>query len=140
MRTGFALGLRTLAREWRAGDLAVLFLALFVAVAALTGVGFLVDRIDRAMRLQASEVLAADLRLQSPDPITAGHEAEARRRGLATSEVISTLSVVLKDELTQLSNIHAVTAGYPLRGKVRVADQPFGATRLADDIPAPGEA
>ena len=51
------------AREWRSGDLAVLFLALFVAVAALTGVGFLVDRIDRAMQLQASEVLAADLRL-----------------------------------------------------------------------------
>ena len=57
MRIALTLGLRTLAREWRSGDLAVLFLALFVAVAALTGVGFLVDRIDRAMRLQASEVL-----------------------------------------------------------------------------------
>jgi putative ABC transport system permease protein len=141
MRMPLQLGLRTLAREWRAGDLAVLFLALFVAVAALTGVGFLVDRIDRAMRLQASEVLAADLRLLSPDPIAAGHDVEARRRGLATAQVVSTLSVVLKGELTQLSNIHAVSAGYPLRGQVRVADRPFGAaTPVQGVIPRPGEA
>lgn len=139
-RAPLLLGLRTLAREWRSGDLAVLFLALFVAVAALTGVGFLVDRVDRAMRLQASEVLAADLRLQSPDPISAAHAEEAHRRGLASSQVISTLSVVLKDDLTQLSNIHAVTEGYPLRGAVRVAAEPFGPAEPAVGIPARGEA
>ena len=32
MRIALLLGLRTLTREWRAGDLAVLFLALLVAV------------------------------------------------------------------------------------------------------------
>jgi predicted lysophospholipase L1 biosynthesis ABC-type transport system permease subunit len=37
-----------------------------VAVAALTGVGFLVNRIGQAVDLQATEVLAADLRLESP--------------------------------------------------------------------------
>ena len=40
-----ALALRTLMREWRSGELGVLVLAIVVAVAALTGVGFLVDRI-----------------------------------------------------------------------------------------------
>ena len=60
-----------LAREWRSGELGVLLLALTVAVAALTGVGFLVDRISAAVALQASEVLAADLRLGSPQPLEA---------------------------------------------------------------------
>ena len=41
------LALRQLAREWRSGELGILLLALTVAVAALTGVGFLVDRIKQ---------------------------------------------------------------------------------------------
>ncbi len=139
MRTALSLGLRTLGREWRSGDLAVLFLALFVAVAALTGVGFLVDRIDRAMRLQAREVLGADLRVVSPDAIGTAYDEEAARRGLSTARVTSMLSVVLKDELTQLANVHAVTERYPLRGTVRVADQAFGTPEPATGIPAPGE-
>ncbi|MFO7324865.1 MAG: FtsX-like permease family protein [Pseudomonadota bacterium] len=139
MRAALSLGLRTLGREWRSGDLAVLFLALFIAVAALTGVGFLVERIDRAMRLQASEVLAADLRLTSPDAIDATYDGEAARRGMASARVTSMLSVILKDELTQLANVHAVTEGYPLRGTVRVADEPFGQGVPAGGIPAPGE-
>ena len=138
MRTALLLGLRTLGREWRSGDLAVLFLALFVAVAALTGVGFLVDRIDRAMQVQATEVLAADLRLVSPEPVRESYDAEARQRGLATARVVTTLSVVLKGDLTQLANVHAATAGYPLRGKLRVADQAFGTAYLESAIPAPG--
>lgn len=134
------LALRILGREWRSGDLSVLFLALWVAVAALTGVGFVVDRIDQAMRLQASEVLAADLRLQSPDPISNGYDTEAQRRGLATARVTSMLSVVLRGDETQLSNVHAVSEAYPLRGSVKTSDAPFGAGVVADAIPAAGEA
>ncbi len=134
------LALRILGREWRSGDLAVLFFALFVAVASLTGVGFLVDRIDRAMRAQANEVLGADLRLVSPVAIDGRYEDEARRRGLKTTHLTTTLSVVLKGDATQLSNVIAVTEGYPLRGKVKVSDRPFGPPEETPDLPAPGEA
>lgn len=61
-----ALACRSLRREWRSGELGVLLLAITIAVAALTGVGFLVSRISNAVALQASQVLAADLRLGSP--------------------------------------------------------------------------
>ena len=60
--SALALALRTLLREWKSGELGVLVLAITVAVAALTGVGFLVDRIGIAVDNQAGEVLAADLR------------------------------------------------------------------------------
>jgi len=41
-----SLALRQLRREWRSGELAVLWMSLCVAVAALCGVGFLVDPWD----------------------------------------------------------------------------------------------
>ncbi len=140
MRAALSLGLRTLAREGRSGDLAVLFLALFVAVAALTGVGFLVDRVDRAMRMQAGEVLGADLRLQSSEAISTAYTEEAARRGLSRSHVTYMLSVILKGDHTQLANVNAVATNYPLRGQVRVATQAFGTPTPTDEIPAPGEA
>ncbi|MBV9695464.1 MAG: ABC transporter permease [Gammaproteobacteria bacterium] len=134
------LALRMLAREWRSGELGVLLLALIVSVAALTGVGFLVGRISTAVALQASEVLAADLRLGSPQPIGADYFAQAEQRGLRAARSAALLSVVFHGDASQLTNVEAVTSGYPLRGQLLVADQPFGRGLSAAGIPAPGEA
>jgi putative ABC transport system permease protein len=134
-----ALALRTLMREWRSGELGVLMLALTVAVAALTGVGFLVGRISTAVDLQASEVLAADIRLGSPQPIAEKYVEEAARRGIRTSRITGLFSVVFHGEESQLTNLRAVSPGYPLRGKVLIADEPFVAGTPATGIPTPGE-
>jgi putative ABC transport system permease protein len=134
-----SLALRSLAREWRSGELGVLLLALTVAVAALTGVGFLVSRISTAVALQASEVLAADIRLGSPQPISPQYFEEAQRRRLATASNTALLSVVFNGDRSQLTNLRAVTDGYPLRGRVLIANEPFAAGRQAHSIPAPGE-
>ena len=134
------LALRTLAREWRSGELGVLLLALTVAVAALTGVGFLVSRISAAVALQASAVLAADIRLGSPQPLPEAYFTEALRRGLRCARSTNLLSVVFNGEASQLTNVAAVSAGYPLRGRVLVAGEPFARGSPAAGIPAPGEA
>src|SRR6266702_528533 len=134
-----SLALRSLAREWRSGELGVLLLALSVAVAALTGVGFLVSRISTAVALQASEVLAADVRLGSPQPVNGQYFEEAKRRGLATASSTALLSVVFNGERSQLTNLRAVTDGYPLRGRVLIADEAFAAGRQAHAIPPAGE-
>ncbi|MBK6597198.1 MAG: FtsX-like permease family protein [Proteobacteria bacterium] len=134
------LALRTLVREWHSGELSIVLLALTVAVAALTGVGFLVSRIGAAVDLQANEVLAADLRLESTRPIGPRYVDEARQRGLQVVESTGLLSVVFQGDESQLSNLRAVTAGYPLRGQVMLADTAFGQSSPAADIPAPGEA
>jgi putative ABC transport system permease protein len=133
------LGLRMLAREWRSGELGVLLLALTVAVAALTGVGFLVSRIGTAVATQASQVLAADIRLGSPRPISGNYVEEAGRRGLRTAATTSLMSVVFNGDTSQLANVHAVTPGYPLRGQVLVGNEPFAAGTPARGIPGPGE-
>ena len=61
---------RHLWRDWRAGELAVLAGALVLAVAALTAVSFFTNRVSRAVELQAAELLAADLRVESPRPLS----------------------------------------------------------------------
>jgi putative ABC transport system permease protein len=134
-----ALALRTLLREWRSGELGVLVLAIVVAVAALTGVGFLVDRIGIAVDNQAGEVLAADLRLESGQAMDDRAVDEARRRGLEVARVTGLFSVVFNGDQTQLASVLAVSPKYPLRGKVMLSDEPFGKSEQAHGIPAPGE-
>lgn len=140
MSRALALALRTLGREWRSGELGVLLLALTIAVAALTGVGFLVGRIGAAVDLQASEVLAADVRLGSPQPISNRYFDEAAAHGIRTARGINLLSVVFNGEESQLTNVRAVGEGFPLRGKVLVADEPFVPGVEANGIPGRGEA
>src|ERR1700739_235847 len=129
------LSLGIVAREWRSGELGVLLLALTVAVAALTGVGFLVSRISAAVALQASTVLAADIRLGSPHSLTEPYFAEAHRRGLRAARSTHLLSVVFNGDAGQLTNLAAVTEGYPLRGRVLVASEPFAKGAPARGIP-----
>jgi putative ABC transport system permease protein len=133
------LALRMLAREWRSGELGVLLLALTVAVAALTGVGFLVSRIGAAVALQATAVLAADIRLSAPQPLGDEYFGEAARRGLRSAHSTRLLSVVFNGDASQLTNLVAVTSGYPLRGRVLVSAEPFTPGAAVSGIPAPGE-
>jgi putative ABC transport system permease protein len=134
------LGLRALRREWRSGELAVLWTSLCVAVAALCAVGFLVDRISRAVAAQASEVLAADLRIESDHAIPASEEIQAAHLGLRSARLTRTLSAVFKGDANQLADVRAVSAGYPLRGVLTVADRAFAPGQAIAQIPASGEA
>jgi putative ABC transport system permease protein len=131
--------MRTLMREWKSGELGVLVLAITVAVAALTGVGFLVDRIGIAVDNQAGEVLAADVVLESGQVMDDKAVDEARRRGLQVARKTGLFSVVFNGDVSQLSSLRAVSTNYPLRGQVKLSDQPFGTPELATGIPAPGE-
>jgi putative ABC transport system permease protein len=132
--------LRNLLRDLKSGELAVLLLALLVAVASLTAVGFFTDRIGRAVNQQAGEVLAADLRLESARPIREEYDAEARHLGLRVARILSMPSVVFHGEASSLVALRAVGDGYPLRGRLKIADEPFGPARATDGIPGPGEA
>ena len=135
-----AFALRNLLRDLKSGELAVLVLALLVAVAALTAVGFFTSRIGLAVERQAGEVLAADLRLQSARPISEAYATEATRRGLRVARIESMPSVVFAGQESSLIALRAVGDGYPLRGRLKTTDAPFGTGVVTDDIPAPGEA
>ncbi len=133
-----AFALRSFVRELRSGEMLVLFAAVALAVAALTAVGFLTDRIGKAVARQANEVLAADLRLRSPDEVPAAWRELAGRYGLATAETRSFPSVVFAGDANALATIMAVSEGYPLRGRLRIADALFAGQYEVERIPQPG--
>ena len=131
--------LRSFGRELRSGEVLVLLAAVGLAVAALTAVGFLTDRIGKAVARQANEVLAADLRLRSQAPVPDEWRDLAADYDLQMADTMSFPSVVFHGDGNALSSIRVVSEGYPLRGAVRVADTMFGEQREVDGIPAPGE-
>ncbi len=132
--------LRNLLRDFNSGELGILMLALLVAVGSLTAVGFFTSRVGRAVEMQAGEVLAADLRLESPRIIAHAYDAVAARNGLSTARILSMPSVVFFGDESSLVALRAVASGYPLRGKLKIADEPFGPARPTNDIPRPGTA
>jgi putative ABC transport system permease protein len=134
----FLYALRSFGRELRSGEVIVLLAAVALAVAALTAVGFLTDRIGRAVARQANEVLAADLRLRTPDAIPSAWHEMAADYGLRSAETQTFPSVVFAGDESSLSTIKGVSDGYPLRGQVRIADELFGEQRVAEGVPDPG--
>ena len=131
--------LRSFGRELRSGEVLVLLAAVALAVAALTAVGFLTDRIGKAVARQANEVLAADLRLRSQEPIPDTWRDKAAAYELQTAETNTFPSVVFYGDLSALATIKAVSNTYPLRGNVRIADTLFGEQRVVTGIPPQGE-
>ncbi|TND00272.1 MAG: hypothetical protein FD118_3212 [Rhodocyclaceae bacterium] len=115
------LALRMLARDWRAGELTVLGIALLLAVAALTSVGFLTDRVEQALKLESHQLLGGDLLLTADHPWADGFRREAAARGLRQAESATFPSMVSLGDATMLAEIKAVSADYPLRGALRTA-------------------
>ncbi len=133
-----SLAARALRREWRAGELRVLALALVVAVGAVTSVGAFSDRVRQALERRATDLLAADLVVSSPSAPDPGWRVEAERRGLRGEEVLEFRSVALAGERSQLVEVKAVGAAYPLRGALRASAERFGAATRRQAPPAAG--
>jgi len=134
--------LRMTRRDWRAGELRFLLVALIVAVAALSSVGFFVDRMRSQLERDANQLLAADLVIRTDEPVADNIRAEIEKRGLkmADTTVFPSMATVGEgdDSASKLASIKAVSNGYPLRGAVKIADMPEGEGRAATAIPAPG--
>ncbi len=108
-------------RDWRAGELTALTLALLTAVASLTSVGFFADRVRQALTLNAHQLLGADLLVSADQPLPAAYRDEAIARGLRTAEAMAFVSMASHPAGAQLVAVKAVGDGYPLRGRLRIA-------------------
>lgn len=113
-------------------------LALVLALAAISAVGFFTDRAHIAVQEQAGESLAADLVLSSSEPLPARFAQSAQQAGARTAKVMDFPTVLVNGNRTALVDVHAVTENYPLRGQVRLAGTPFGPTYPTDVIPGRG--
>src|SRR5260221_6639135 len=118
------LALRMLVRDARAGELRVLALALVLAVGGVASVSFFADRVRQALTREAHQVLGADVLMTADHAWPPEFRDEIARRGLNGAESISFVSMARSGQETLLAAVKAVTPGYPLRGKLRIAPGP----------------
>ncbi|WP_035821451.1 ABC transporter permease [Janthinobacterium sp. RA13] len=142
----FRLSLKMTGRDWRAGQLRFLLVALIVAVAALSAVGFFVDRLRAGLNRDAHQLLGADLVISADQPVNAAWRAEAQKRGFILADTVTFPSMAQAGEgeqsLSQLASIKAVSPGYPQRGKLKItttlSEAQDAVGRPTDQVPAPG--
>lgn len=135
-------GWRTLGRDLRAGELRLILLAVTLAVAALTAVGFLADRFQSGLKRDARQLLGGDVVLASdlPAPIEFLNQAQALGLQLSATLTFPTMARAMDAQGggSKLVALKAVESGYPLRGRLSVADAPGQQGEPAQGIPDPG--
>jgi putative ABC transport system permease protein len=132
---------RMTARDWRAGELTMLLLALVLAVAALSSVGFLADRLHQGLERDARRMIGADFIVRADHPVDPQFGEQARALGLqmATTAIFpSMISSTTAQPVSRLAALKAVSPAYPLRGALRITTAPGAPDHPAQGIPAPG--
>lgn len=137
------LSLRMLLRDWRAGELHILTLALIIAVSSVATVSFFSDRVQKALVLESNQLLGGDLLVMTDNPLPTGYAEQAERLGLKTTQLVKFPSMISFGDGNLLTSIKAVAPGYPLRGELKLADPPTEEmvahpVRIAQGIPEPG--
>jgi putative ABC transport system permease protein len=140
----WTLGWSSLVRDWRAGELRLLVLAVTLAVAALTAVGFFADRLQNGLSRDARALIGGDVVLSSDNAPSPAFQEKAGELGLRTVQTLGfpTMGRAPDEQggSARLVALKAVGQGYPLRGEVRVARAPDAVDEPTNDIPAPGTA
>ncbi len=126
-------------RDARAGDLRLLLLAVVIAVAAVTSVGFLADRVSRALERDALQMLGADLVVEADAPFEDVLTTRAQETGLKVVKTWQFPSMVGSGTQVQLSSIKAVQQGYPLRGSLLTTDAPGAEAVVTQYAPEIGQ-
>jgi len=138
----FALAARQMLRDFRAGELRLLLVAVTLAVAALTAVGFFADRLERGLGRDARQLLGGDAIVASDKPTPQAFVDEARRRGLSVATTSSFPSMGRapddKGGASRLVAVKAVSEAYPLRGRLKLSREPGGNAFDAAGAPEPG--
>lgn len=125
---GWRLGARQFLREFRAGRLRILLLAVVLSVFAVATVSMLADRVRGALLQQAGQLLGGDLVLRSdqrPDTQIAQRASALGLRSALTAELPSTLRLHRPGSLARqfkLVQVKVIGEGFPLRGAYALVD------------------
>ena len=92
--------------------------------------------------MQAKEVLAADLVLESTSTFTPEQIEIIESYPLEDATIVTFSSMANSDDSESflLSSVKAVSAAYPLLGKLQISDQLYTEAYAATSVPQPGEA
>jgi putative ABC transport system permease protein len=133
------LGWRTLWRDVRSGELRLLVLAVTLAVAALTAVGFFADRLQGGLQRDARQLLGGDAVVATDNPTPALFTQQAQRQGLKAVHTLTFPTMARASDMqggsAKLVALKAVEPGYPLRGSLRIKSQTGAIEKVAKTSP-----
>ncbi|MBD3898147.1 ABC transporter permease [Halomonas sp. ML-15] len=112
--------LRGMRRDLRAADVRALFVALALAVAASTMIGFFLDRLERGLERQAGQLLGGDLVLEQGRPFDDALRQLLEENDLTVSEQVGMVSMVSVEEAFQPASLKVIDDRYPLYGEAHV--------------------
>ena len=136
MKSPIAASFRLLLRDWRGGELGVLFSALLLAVTVVVAISGFVNRLQFNLERESASFLAADLVVSSAKPVPLEWRAKVDTAGLQQGETITFSSMVISDNDEMfLASVKAVGGDYPLRGSLSVD---VGSAQPSSRIPASG--
>jgi len=138
------LALNQSLRDFRAGELRLVLVAVLLAVAALTAVGFFADRLQAGLTRDAAALLGGDVVISSDHPAPPAFLAQAKAAGLSMALSASFPSMARAPEdrggATKLVAVKSVGDGYPLRGAMSLRAADGKAEVLVPHGPPPGRA
>lgn len=132
--------LRLLWRDARSGELTLFIAALALAVLTVTSISLFSERLQKALTFQATTLLAADLVLESTEVVSTEMVTGTWVKNLSTAQLVQFPSMIFAGDEMFLAAIKAVSEGYPLRGQLKIAQQPFTQGAVTESGPAVGEA
>jgi len=129
-------------RDFQAGELRLLALAVVLAVAALTAVAFFADRLQSGLARDARQLLGGDAVVASDQPAPAGLAQRARDLGLQTATSAGFPSMGRAPDnrggASRLVAVKAVSPNYPLRGQLQIKSGPEAPVQAASGGPPRG--
>ena len=129
-------------RDFQAGELRLLALAVVLAVAALTAVAFFADRLNAGLARDARQLLGGDAVLASDQPAPAGLAQRAQALGLQTASSAGFPSMGRAPDsrggASRLVAVKAVSPNYPLRGQLQLKSGPEALVQVAPGGPPRG--
>lgn len=120
------ISFRLLKQELKRGELTIMALAIILSVTAVLSLSIFSDRLQAGLTERSSEFLAADRVLSSRRDIPQEWLDKAGQMELQTAWKVVFNSMAFSGENMTLVDVKAVSDGYPLRGELEIADQPFG--------------
>lgn len=136
----FSLAWRLFRHETKRGELTIILLAIILSVASVLSLSLFSERLETALTEKSAEFIAADRVLESNKPVDLAWIQKAKQMGLNTAHQTYARSMVFANDQMDLVDLRAADQGYPLKGKVKIADVPFSQGMPTDALPASGEA
>ncbi|MEY8197805.1 MAG: FtsX-like permease family protein [Colwellia sp.] len=116
------LAFKLFSREFRRGELTIIFAAIALAVLTVFSLSSITERIGLNIAQKSSDFIAADRRLSSNHAFEPQLLTKADEFGLETAQMLFFDSMLFANDELVLGSVKAANDTYPLRGKITIKD------------------